>query len=177
MNQAELEEALYVHISQFSVNNIARKIELEPESFPILYALANADGSRIAYRALWVCEKLSEKHPNWFTRFYNEPTEKLTQCKHEGSRRLLLSILYNLPVPTNLPIQLLNYCFDHMLQPQESIAVQALSIKNAYNLCRLEPDLMNELKSVLENAEIDYYSPGVQAAIRNTLKNIKKSRY
>lgn len=91
--------------------------------------------------------------------------------------RLLLSIFYNLPVPTNLPIRLLNYCFDHMLQPQESIAIQALSIKNAYNLCRLEPDLMNELKRVLENAEVDYYSPGVQAAIRSTLKKIRHSRY
>lgn len=174
MNKTELKEALCAHTSLFSVNHLTWKIEQESDRFPVLYELASTDGSRSAYRALWVCEKLSEKHPSWFAPFYNELIEKLERCKHEGSRRLLLSILHNLPVPPTLPVQLLNYCFDHMLLPQESIAIQALSIKTAYKLCRQDPDLLNELKTVLENVEAEYYSPGVQAAIRGTLQKLKK---
>lgn len=176
MNEANLIQALNAHNNPFPIGHLTSKIEQEPGSFPTLYALADASGSRTAYRALWVCEKLSEEHPEWFAPFYNELIEKLKQCPHEGSRRLLLSILFNLPVPPTLPVQLLNYCFDHMLLPQESIAVQALSIKTAYRLCQQEPDLLNELKTVLENAETEYYSPGVQAAIRSTLRKLKRKK-
>ena len=59
-------------------------------------------------------------------------------------------------------------------QPQESIGVQALSIRMAYQLCKSEPELLKELQLILENADTEYYSTGVKTTIRNILKKINK---
>lgn len=61
-----------------------------------------------------------------------------------------------------------------MLSPQESIGVQALAIRMAYLLCKQEPELLQELRLILENVELEYYSTGVKATVRNTLKKIRK---
>ena len=89
-------------------------------------------------------------------------------------QRLLLSILYNLPVTAPVSVELLNYSLDHMLSLQESIGVQSLSIRMAYRLCKHEPELLSELKLILEHANTEFYSTGVKTAIRNILKKIKK---
>jgi hypothetical protein len=60
-----------------------------------------------------------------------------------------------------------------MLSPQEPIAIQALCMKMAYELCKKEPELLPEYKYILENAEPEYYSKGIQNVIRNTLKQLK----
>ena len=73
-------------------------------------------------------------------------------------------------------VDLLNYCLDHMLSPQESIGVQALSIRIAYLLCRKEPELLQELQLILENTELDFYSTGVRTTVRNTLKKIRATK-
>jgi len=86
----------------------------------------------------------------------------------------LLSILYNLPVTAPVSVELLNYSLDHMLSLQESIGVQSLSIRMAYRLCKHEPELLSELKLILEHANTEFYSTGVKTAIRNILKKIKK---
>ena len=87
-----------------------------------------------------------------------------------------LIILYNIPIPTPISVDLLNYCLDHMLSPQESIGVQALSIRIAYLLCRKEPELLQELQLILENTELDFYSTGVRTTVRNTLKKIRATK-
>ena len=130
----------------------------------------------MSWRAIWVCEKLSEIHPGWFILLYDEIIQRLIDCTHDGSKRLLLSILYNIPIPTPISVDLLNYCLDHMLSPQESIGVQALSIRIAYLLCRKEPELLQELQLILENAELDFYSTGVRTTVRNTLKKIRATK-
>lgn len=173
MDKEMLQNALCVHISQFSASQLAWEIEQKDELFHTLYNIAMADDSSTANRALWVCEKLSEKHPSLFAPCYDELTDRLLTSNNDTARRLLLSILFNLPIPTPLPIHLLNYCFDHLLNPQDSIAVQALCIKLAYQLCRHQPELQQELQTILENAEATFYSPGVQSAIRSTLRKLQ----
>lgn len=139
-----------------------------------MYRLMSDEKQSVAWRATWVCEKLSEIHPAWFIPLYDDLVYRLSDCKHQGSKRLLLSILYNLPVTAPVSVELLNYSLDHMLSLQESIGVQSLSIRMAYRLCKHEPELLSELKLILEHANTEFYSTGVKTAIRNILKKIKK---
>lgn len=173
MDKETLHNALCVHISQFSANQLVWEVEQDSQLLQILHDTAMADESLTANRALWVCEKLSEKHPSLFAPYYNELTDRLLTSSNDTARRLLLSILFNLPAPTPLPIHLLNYCFNHLLNPKDSIAVQALCIKLAYQLCRQQPELQQELQVILENADSTLYSPGVQSAIRSTLRKLQ----
>lgn len=170
----EYRQALAVPIYELSINPIIQDICLHPEYFKAIYQLTTDEKQTVSWRAIWVCEKLSELHPEWFTpSIYDELIQRLIVCTHDGSKRLYMSILYNIPVPASIPVDLLNYCLDHMLSPQESIGVQALSIKMAYLLCKSVPELLQELQLILENTEVELYSKGVKTTIKNTLKKIK----
>lgn len=176
----EFKKALAVPIYELSIVPIIQDICLHPEYLKDIYQLTTDEKQAVSWRAIWVCEKLSEKHPEWFTpSMYDEIIRRLIDCTHDGSKRLYMSVLYNLPVPTLIPVDLLNYCLDHMLAPQESIGVQALSIRMAYLLCRNESELLQELQLILENTEAEFYSKGVQTTIRNILKKIRgiKKKY
>ena len=91
-----------------------------------------------------------------------------------GSKRLLLSILYHAPATKVPSVALLNFCLDAMLSPQESIGVQSLAIRMAYRLCEPEPELLYELRTILESTETEMYSTAVKSAVRNTLKKINQ---
>ena len=172
----EYRKALSVPISQLNITPIVNEIDRNPEAFTDIYRLVSNEERTVSWRALWVCEKLSEKHPDWFIPLQNEITEKLLECSHDGLKRLYLSILYNLPVVEPVSVPLLNFCLDRMISPQESIGVQALCVKTAYLLCRNEPELLNELRIILENAETEYFSKGVATSVRNTLKKIYQTK-
>ena len=60
------------------------------------------------------------------------------------------------------------------LSPQESIGVQSLAIRMAYRLCEPEPELLYELRTILESTETEMYSTAVKSAVRNTLKKINQ---
>jgi len=150
-----------------------------PESFPELYALSFDDNPKTAWRATWVCEKISCQHPEWFMDKRPELMQRAMQSTNPGSKRSLLSILLVLPIEKPISVEFLNFCLDRMLSLQEPIAIQALCIKMAYELCKQEPELLPEFKYILENAEPEYYSKGIQTVIRNTLKqlNLRDKRY
>ena len=154
----EFRNTLAVPIHKLSIDSLVQEVCLCPEYFEDIYRLTYDEKQTVSWRAIWVCEKLSEIHPDWFILLYDEIIQRLIDCTHDGSKRLLLSIL------------------DHMLSPQESIGVQALSIRIAYLLCRKEPELLQELQLILENTELDFYSTGVRTTVRNTLKKIRATK-
>lgn len=159
-------------ISKANIDSIVRSVHNNPENFVEIYQLMDDPEIRVSWRATWACEKLSETHPFLFEEQIQDIISRLLSCTHDGSKRLLLSILFNLPVPEELPVPLLEYCFAHMLDKKESIGVQSLCIRLAYRLCRAEPDLLHELRMYLENTETEYYSKAVASAVKNTLRRI-----
>ena len=172
----EFRNTLAVPIHKLSIDYLVHEVCICPEYFADIYRLTYDAKQTVSWRAIWVCEKLSEIHPDWFIPLYDEIIQRLIDCTHDGSKRLLLSILYNTPITAPLSINLLNYCLNHMLSPHESIGVQALSIRMAYLLCRKEPELLQELQLILENTEPGLYSTGVRTTIRNILKKIHATK-
>ncbi|MBS5494865.1 hypothetical protein L0N23_23185 [Bacteroides intestinalis] len=170
----EYKNTLAMPLCKLSIDKLVQEICLHPEYLKDIYQLISDDKIVVSWRAIWACEKVSEKHPDWFVPLLDDIIQRLLVCQHDGSKRLLLSILYNVPASDPVSVDLLNYCLDHMLAPQESIGVQALSIRMAYQLCKSEPELLKELQLILENADTEYYSTGVKTTIRNILKKINK---
>jgi hypothetical protein len=157
-------------IAGLSLHEIVDAVGVYPDDFNIIYHLITDPEKKIAWRAAWACEKVFEKYPALLEGKQEELIGLVMKNNHSGTRRILLSILLELPIPKPLPIDFLEFCFNNMLAPDQAIATQALCIKIAYKLCLLEPELLPELKLYLENATLEYYSPGVKSCVRNVLK-------
>jgi len=168
----QLSGALYHNFAE----EFAYHILDNPESFPELYALTFDENPKTAWRATWVCEKISYRFPEWFMDKRSELMQRTIQCTNHGSKRSMLNILLHLPVEKPISVEFLNFCLDHALSLQEPIAIQAQCVKMAYELCKKEPELLPELKYILEDAEPEYYSKGVQNIIHNTLKQLNSTK-
>lgn len=159
-------------LSRKVIDRIVISVSNHPQDFIPLLQLTKDNEIKIAWRAIWACEKLCKIHPEWFAPYYEQLILELLASSHDGIKRLRLSILYQLPVTGTFPVTLFDYCINHMLSPGESIAVQALCMKLAYKLCMQERELLCELKVYLENVEPEYYSVGVRCTRKNILKRI-----
>lgn len=161
-------------MSKFKVDELVSSIINEPDDFSTLYDLIAHDDITVSWRAIWVCEKISKKNPVLFKGRVQDLADKLLVCQHDGSKRLLLSIMYNLPHSSffQVPISVYDYCLKHMLDLKESAGVQSLSVKLAYKIYCKSPDLLNEFKAYLQNIEPEYYSTAVKTCRRNILQRI-----
>lgn len=157
------------------IDSIVEQVVSSPDRFAELYALTEHEEEKIAWRAVWACEKLSLVLPSLFINRREELMQRAMHCPHDGMRRLLLNILLHLPVlePVNVPF--LDFCLNGMLSPAESTAGKSVCMKLAYGICLAEPELMSELEAYLENMEPEYYTAAVQCTRKNILKKLRKS--
>ena len=91
----------------------------------------------------------------------------------EKTKRLLMSILLKLKFNTvNIDVKFLNYCLENIVPPKQSCAIRSLCIKLAFKLSTSYPELLTELKMILESMDGYTLNPSVACARKNTLKNI-----
>ena len=166
-----LRQQLLTPLSKWSIDTLVSEILLHPEEFEGLYQLIFDTNVTVAWRAAWACQKISIKEPNWFQENHFNALSQLTlTTSHGGIQRGCLAILYNVPMPSEIDVDLLNACFDWMLSPRSAIAVQAYSMKMAFRFCKLEPDLASELRMILQEVNTADYSPGFNSTRTNILK-------
>lgn len=166
-------EHLRQPLSKHFVDHLAQEIFVHPEDFNLVYQLIFDTDEKVAWRAAWACQKISEKQPKLFhEEQFHEIATLAISTSHDGLHRGCLCVLNNLPIPDPIPVELLNHCFDWMISTKSPIAVQALSLKLLYKFCLIEPDLIPELKAYLENFETGELSAGMIATRKNILKQL-----
>lgn len=159
--------------SRKCIDGIVRQVIDSPRRFAELYALTRHEEEKIAWRATWACEKLSILFPSLWIDKREELMQRAMQCRHEGTRRLLLNMLLHLPVSIPVHVPFWNFCLRNMLSPSESAAGKAVCMKLAYSICREEPELTNELEAYLDNMVPEYYPAAVQCTRNKILKKIR----
>ena len=141
--------------------------------FEKLFSLISIDNSKVAWRAAWVCEKISNINPDFYKLGHLELIIKIAiSTDNNGLLRTCLSILNNLSEPKRIDVNLLNACYSWLSSQNTPIAVKSLSLKLLCRFSLIEPDLKLELIAYLEHMDSMSLSQGVQATKRNVLKNL-----
>lgn len=136
-----------------------------------LFQLMSDKNPSLRWRAAWALEKVSRLQPSLLQTSHREITEMAVSPDiTDGHRRLLLSILYNLPNGEELDVKLFNYLLDKMTDLKSPSSVQALSMKLASRMSLMNRDLHNEFLCIIRNMDLEYYSAGVKSVVRNCLK-------
>jgi len=144
-----------------------------PEVFSEVFELMFDADEKIAWRASWICEKVSERSPHFYSEKNLERIILLaTSTLFTGLQRLLLSIIFNLDLPENVSVEFINTCFERMVSLKSPVAVQVLSMKILYKFTKREPDFKGELKNYLESVDIENYSAGYRSARKIILKKL-----
>lgn len=164
-------------LDRIPFRQLAAEIGGDREAFGALlrFAMASASDMRVSWRALWVAEQVSREHPEQLAPHVGALSEALAKSSHAGSRRLLLTMLSRHRFE-QLPVDLLDWCFERISSPAESPAVRARAARTAHQLCRLCPALFDELQLRLEEVDMAAVSPAVRAAFRDILRRLRKRK-
>lgn len=127
-----------------------------------------------AWRSAWTFFHIAHNDTH-LTRPYIQPiVDHIQQFKHDGQKRELLKILLSFKA-TELPMgQLLEVCYNFLLNEKESLAVRVHSMEMIYQISEVEPDLKPELKLVLEALTTPDASPAITSRAGKILKNLQR---
>jgi hypothetical protein len=160
-------------LSKRYIDQLVESIIVCPLDFPILFQLLFDEDEKVSWRAAWACSKISERNPDFFTSQQVAEIVILSlSTSYGGVRRGCLSMLFHLPLPNPIPVELINSCFEWMLSPKSPIAVQAYAMKMLYRICLQEPDFKAELIANLETLDYQSYSAGFNSTRKNILKSL-----
>ena len=171
----DYKEILAQSVQYIDYKQLFADVSESPEDFSVVFKLMFDENEKVAWHAAWICEKVSERSPHFFSEKAIEQIVTLAiSTAFTGLQRLLLSMVLNLGLPNEIPVDFINLSFERMISPKSPVAVQVLSMKILYEFTKHEPDLKAELKVYLESIDVENYTTGYKSARKNILKKLQK---
>ena len=162
-------ERLRQTFSEGGAQEIYQEVKTTGDFLGFAHRYAFSLDYRVARSALWGLTKASREELSQLQVILNEFINLAMQTDNSSVRRLSLNVVERLELKEDdLRTDFLDFCFDHMMNVEEYPGIQSVCMKLAFRMCKLYPELMDELKRTLEAMEIDYYKPAVKC-VRNRI--------
>ena len=141
-----------------------------------LYDLLFDADDLVAFQAAWTFTHFSPIENEWLYDKQNELIDEVLVCSHPGKRRLLLTVIFRQPLANPPRTDFLDFCLEKMMSKKELPGVRTLSMKLAYKMCRNIPELMQELRVLLDMMESELQEASMRAAHKNVMKAMKNRK-
>lgn len=175
-NMAQLSDRLKQNFSEGGAQEIYQEVKAEGDFFGFAQRYAFDEDYRVTRSALWGLTKASDKELSALQELLNPLIEQAMQTENSSVRRLTLNIIERLKIDEdNMRTDFLDFCLEHMVRFDEFPGVQTICMKLAFRMCQCYPELMDEMKRMLEDMEIEYYKPAVKG-LRNKLLGSLKAK-
>ncbi len=171
---SDMREQLKGSYSEGEALAIYNMVRETGEWIPFLKAYLHDDDYQVTRNALWGLTKATDKELSSLQPMLHELIDKALSHENPSVRRLSMNIIVRLKMEEDdLRTDFLDFCLDHMQNPDEYPGIQSLSLKLAYRMCQFYPELMDELRRTLESMDMSYYSPALRS-VRNRILTNKK---
>lgn len=171
----ELRSAILEEHSKEQTLKIAAWIGGDKKRFASLVALFLQDEYRVVQRAAWSLRHVAEKHPALLLPHLDAIVERLGDKDIPVAvKRNVMAVLQGIPIPENLHGPVMNYCFDFLQDPAETIAVKSFCMAILGQLAQSYPEIKNEIILVIEDLLEQGASPGIRSRAGKTLKALGK---
>ncbi|MBR5747438.1 MAG: hypothetical protein IKY01_01485 [Prevotella sp.] len=173
---ATTEDRLRQTFSEGGAQEIYQEVKAMGDFLGFARRYAFSEDYLVARSALWGLTKASKEELSKLQVILNELINQAMLTGNSSVRRLSLNIVERLEMSEDdLRTDFLDFCFDHMIDVEEFPGIQSVCMKLAFRMCKFYPELMDELKRILEAMEIDYYKPAVKGVRSRILSG--KLRY
>ena len=133
------------------------------------------DEGRAGQNAAWILTHLDDTDNRWLFGKHDILIDEAMRTASVSKRRLILTMLNKQPFPPEeFRTEFLNFCLDHLERADEPPGVRALCMKLAFKQCRHIPELVSELKQLLEYMDDSPVSPGIRTTKKNIIKEMSR---
>ena len=151
-------------------NRIVKWVGADQKRFDELFKLFLNDEYRVVQRAAWPISYCVEAHPGFIKKHFAKLIKAMEKPgAHDSVKRNGLRLLQYVDIPKKFHGRLMDICFRYFSSPTEAIAIKAFSIAVLQNLAKLYPEIVNELKLVIEE-RWEYEGPAFRSRAKKLLK-------
>ena len=149
---------------------IADYIGSDPERFRVLMDIFLFEEYRIAQRSAWVVSHVADRHVFRINPYIHAMVDRMKTSNQGAIKRNTLRVFAMMELPEECQGRVVDVCFNILDNPKEPIAVRVHAMQNLWNICQKEPELIPELKVIIE----DHMATG-SAGFRNRGGKILRS--
>lgn len=165
-----IKTALLKEHSKKQCASIVNYIGKNPGRFAALMKCFFEGEYRVTQRAAWPMSYSVEKYPELIKPYYKKLLANLNKPgQHDSIPRNTLRLLQHVEIPVKFHGQLMDICFRYLSSPSEAVAIKAFSITVLQNLAKQYPEIIKELKLVIEE-RWDYETVAFKTRARKLLK-------
>jgi hypothetical protein len=168
-----LEEELLKEHSKHQTLKIANYIGNDSSKFAALMKLVLGNNELLCQRSAWVMSSSFDKHPQLIAPYLRQLIDNLSNNVHDAVKRNSLRILQHIDIPEELQGTACNICFNLLQSNDTAIAIKVFAMTVIKNICKQEPELTNELISVLQ-LQMPTASSGFISRANKILKEVIK---
>ncbi len=167
-----IKTALLKEHSKKQCDAIVKWVGHDQKRFDELFHLFLNDEYRVVQRAGWPISYCVEKHPEFIKKHFTNLVKNLSKKGiHDAVKRNSVRLLQYVSIPEKFHGQVMDICFRYVTSPAEAVAVKAFSITVLQNLAKQYPEIINEIKLVIEE-RWDYETVAFKTRAKKLLKEL-----
>ena len=167
-----LEKLLGEEHSKQQCDRIVKYIGKDKVRFAALMRLFFKGEYRITQRAAWPLSNIVRLHPGLITPYFKPLLDNLDKKDlHVAVVRNTIRLLQDVDIPGKYHGRVMSQCFAYVAAPETPVAVKAFSLTVLENLSKKYPDILPELKLLIEE-QWDQAPPAFRSRARRILKMI-----
>jgi hypothetical protein len=171
----DLHKLLAAEHSRKQCDRIVNYIGDDKDRFAKLIQLFFKGEYRITQRAAWPLSYCVRHHPELIQPYFKPLLDKLSRKDIPiAVTRNTLLLLQDTPIPKKYHGRIMSLCFDLLQSPGTPIAVKAFSLTVLGNLSKEYPDIVAELRLIIE-AQWEQATPAFRSRARMIMKMWKRS--
>jgi hypothetical protein len=152
--------------------NYARQLKNQNSEILALIDYMQSPSNKLAWRAGWVVDNFAKTYPSDIIPYIPELIRILNCTKNNSIKRHITRILSSQPPNLYEDGELIENCFCWIIDKNIPIAVKANAMSVAFNLCKIYPELTNELILTIESC-FDTASIGVKNRGKKIIKELR----
>ncbi len=153
-------------------NEVAKELAQSPSDIQLLFELNTHKKPKIAWRSAYLLDLSHDVDPSILDDYLSTLIERTPQLTYESIKRHYLRILSQHDLSELADGNFLDCCLNWLQTEETAIAVKAHCMTIAYELCKPYPELIPELRAILENL-LPYGSKGEVNRAKKILKLLK----
>lgn len=166
----KLRETILKEHSKANCMRIVKWIGSDQKRFDELFYLFLHDEYRVVQRAAWPVSYCVEEQPGFIKKHFSRLIKNLKKKGiHDAVKRNSVRLLQYVSIPEKFHGQVMDFCFRYISSPTEPVAIKAFSITILQNLAKQYPEIINELKLVIEE-RWDYETAAFKTRARKLFK-------
>ena len=166
----KLRETILKEHSKANCMRIVKWVGNDQKRFDELFYLFLHDEYRVVQRAAWPVSYCVEEHPEFIKKHFSRLIKNLGKKGiHDAVKRNSVRLLQYVSIPEKFHGQVMDLCFRYISSPNEPVAIKAFSITILQILAKQYPEIINELKLVIEE-RWDYETAAFKTRAKKVLK-------